>query len=273
MLEHQWVLPRAVPFSILENEHKFEAITLYNVLYSAKDYDTFYKAAVYLRDRVNENLFAYVLSVAIVSRPDTKGIYVPRLYEIFPSYFNNGEIMTTAQRINTHGFRMIEHYPSTYKWDDNVVIRWNATIWPYYNSQSTPVAYFTHDYSLNTFYYNLHLSQPSWLSSEQLPVNKHRRGEWFWFLHKQLVTRYYMERLSNGLSEIPELGHDIVKEGYNSGLLYHNGVPLPVRPNYFHLDQPQIVNEIQEIYDYERRIRDAIDQGYLVNVSLFFFYC
>ncbi|KAJ8712293.1 hypothetical protein PYW07_005135 [Mythimna separata] len=265
MLEHQWVLPRAVPFSILESEHRFEAITLYNVLYSAKDYDTFYKTAVYLRDRVNENLFVYVLSVVIATRPDTNGIYIPRLYEVAPSYFNNGEIMTTAQRINTHGFRMIDHYPSTYKWDENVVIRWNATIWPYYNSQSTPVAYFTHDYTLNTFYYNVHLSQPSWLNSEVLPVNRHRRGEWFWFLHKQIVARYYMERLSNGLGEIPELGHEIVKEGYNSGLLYHNGVPFPVRPNYFHLDQPQFVNEIQEITDYERRVRDAIDQGYLIN--------
>ncbi|KAJ8712292.1 hypothetical protein PYW07_005134 [Mythimna separata] len=265
MLEHQWELPRAVPFSILESEHRFEATTLYNVLYSAKDYDTFYKTAVYLRDRVNENLFVYVLSVVIATRPDTKGIYIPRLYEVFPSYFNNGEIMTTAQRINTHGFRMIDHYHSTYKWDENVVIRWNATIWPYYNSQSTPVAYFTHDYTLNTFYYNVHLSQPGWLNSEVLPVNRQRRGEWFWFFHKQLVARYYMERLSNGLGEIPELGHEIVKEGYNSGLLYHNGVPFPVRPNYFHLNQPQFVNTIQEINDYERRIRDAIDQGYLIN--------
>ncbi|KAJ8715022.1 hypothetical protein PYW08_005003 [Mythimna loreyi] len=265
LLDHQWVLPRAVPFSMLESAHRFEAITLYNVLYSAKDYDTFYKTAVYLRDLVNENLFVYVLSVVTVTRPDTKGIYIPRLYEVFPSYFNNGEIMTTAQRINTHGFRMIEHYPSTYKWDENVVIRWNATIWPYYNSQSTPVAYFTHDYGLNTFYYNVHLSQSSWLNSEVLPINRHRRGEWFWFFHKQIVARYYMERLSNGLGEIPELGHEIVKEGYNSGLLYHNGVPFPVRPNYFHLDQPHFVNEIEEIYDYERRIRDAIDQGYLID--------
>nr|AAT76805.1 hexamerine [Helicoverpa armigera] len=265
MLEHQWILPRAVPFSLLQAEHRFGAVTLYNVLISAKDYDTFYKTAVYVRDLVNENLFAYVLSIAILNRPDTQGIYIPRLPEVFPSYFYNGEIMTTAQRINTHGQNMVEHYPSTYKWDNNVVIRWNATIWPYLRSETMPLAYFTHDFSLNTFYYNLHLAQPSWLHSEVLPVNKHRRGEWFWFLHKQILTRYYMERLSNGLGEIPELGHEIVQYGYASGLLYHNGVPFPARPNYFNLDQPQLVNEIQEILDYERRIRDAIDQGYVVN--------
>ncbi|KAF9789112.1 hypothetical protein SFRURICE_005714 [Spodoptera frugiperda] len=265
MLEHKWVLPRAVPFSVLESEHKFEAVTLYNVLYSAKDYDTFYKAAVYFRERVNENLFAYVLGVVIVNRPDTKGIYIPRLHEVFPSFYNNGEILTTAQRINTHGHRLVESYPSTYKWDNNVVIRWNDTIWPYSNNHITPVVYFTNDIGLNTFYYNYHLAQPSWLHSEVLPLNKERRGEWFWFVHSQIVARYYMERLSNGLGEIPELGHEIVKEGHNPGLLYHNGIAFPVRPDYYHLDRPVLVQALQKIDDYERRVRDAIEQGYVLN--------
>ncbi|KAF9416840.1 hypothetical protein HW555_005970 [Spodoptera exigua] len=262
---HKWVLPRAVPFSLLESAHKFEAVTLYNVLYSAKDYDSFYKTAVYLRERVNEHLFAYVLGVAIVNRPDTQGIYIPRLHEVFPSYYNNGEILTTAQRINTHGHRLVESYPSTYKWDHNVVIRWNATIWPYSNDHSTPVAYFTNDFGLNTYYYNYHLAQPSWLHGEVLPLHKGRRGEWFWFVHKQIVARYYMERLSNGLGEVPELGHNIVKEGYNPGLLYHNGIAFPVRPDYYHLDRPVLVHALQKIDDYERRVRDAIEQGYVLN--------
>ncbi|XP_022823141.1 acidic juvenile hormone-suppressible protein 1-like [Spodoptera litura] len=265
MLEHKWVLPRAVPFSVLESAHKFEAVTLYNILYSAKDYDSFYKAAVYLRERVNENLFAYVLGVVILNRPDTQGIYIPRLHEVFPSYYYNGEILTTAQRINTHGHRLIESYPSTYKWDNNVVIRWNDTIWPYSNSYVSPVGYFTNDIGLNTYYYNYHLAQPSWLHSEVLPLNKVRRGEWLWFVHQQMLARYYMERLSNGLGEIPELGHEIVKEGYNPGLLYHNGIAFPVRPDYYHLDQPLLVHALQKIDDYERRVRDAIEQGYVLN--------
>nr|P22327.1 RecName: Full=Acidic juvenile hormone-suppressible protein 1; Short=AJHSP1; Flags: Precursor [Trichoplusia ni] len=264
MLENQCCVPRAVPFSILEDEHKFEVVTLFNVLHSAKDYDTFYKTAVYVRDRVNPDLFSYVLSAVIVNRPDTKGIYIPRVFEIFPSYFNNGEIMTTAARINTHGDRLVDFYPSTYKWDKNVVIRWN----PHLALLQQP----EHTYSLlhsrlqpQLILLQRSLSLPGWLQTEALPVNQHRRGEWFWFLHKQLIARYYMERLSNGLGEIPELGHETVKDGTTRSFGTTMEFSSPVRPNNFNLDQPEFVNEVEQIYDYERRVRDAIDQGYVLN--------
>ncbi|XP_047992356.1 acidic juvenile hormone-suppressible protein 1-like [Leguminivora glycinivorella] len=259
------LLPRSVPFSMLDEHHQFEAETLFHVLFSAKHYDTFYKTAVYLRDRVNENLYVYVLTTAILHRHDTQGFVVPALYEIFPSYFFNGEVMTTAQRINTHGMHMIEHYPTTYIWNDNVVIRWNETVWPYFSVDS-PVFYWTHDYALNTWYYNSQVAYPKWLGSETCPLVKDNRGEFFWYWHKQLLARYYMERLSNGLGEIPDLElHGIVEEGYTPGLLYHNGIPFPVRPNHFHLHQEHFIHETKAIYDMERRIRDAIDAGYYIN--------
>lgn len=266
MIENKWLLPRGLPFSILEPGHAFQASVFFNLLYSAKSWDTFYKTAVYLRYHVNEYIFVYATSIAILHRPDTQGIILPPLYEIFPSFFNNGEIMTTAQRITTHGMRWMEHYPSTYVWDNNVVVRWNSSVWPYY-SKEMPVAYFTHDYGLSNFYYNINLMYPSWLGNEAIPLVKDRRGEWFWFLHKQILARYYMERLSNGLGEIPVLGTDVVEQGYLSGLLWHSGIPYPVRPNYFYLQQPEFVEEINEIVDYEHRIRDAIDLGYYVSVS------
>lgn len=260
------LLPRAVPFTILDGHQRFEAMTLFNVLFSAKDYSTFYKTAVYFREYVNEGIFVYVLSAAILHRQDTQGIVVPPIYEIFPSYFLNGEIINTAQRINTHGKQWVEHYPSTLVLNDNVVIRWNETVWPYVNPDNV-ISYFTQDHELNTYYYNYHLAYPFWLGGEVLPLVKDRRGEWWWFMHKQILTRYYMERLSNGLGEIPELGLDVVQEGYMSGLTYHNGIPYPVRPNYYQLEQPQLIDELTMILDYERRVRDAIQSGYILNVS------
>ncbi|CAK1586888.1 unnamed protein product [Parnassius mnemosyne] len=263
LIEKDLLLPRSVPFSVLEYSHRFEAKVLYDVFYSAKDFSTLYKTAVYLRNKVNEGLFVYVLSVVLLHRPDTQGIVIPPIFEVFPSYFHNAEIMTTAQRINTHGKRMIEHYPSTYVWDDNVVIRWNSTTWPYfYNDVLT---YFTHDVTLNAIYYNFHLMYPSWLGNEATPLVKDRRGEYFWFYHKQMLARYYMERLSNGLGEIPELGLDVVQQGYVPDISYFNGIQFPVRPNHFSLDQPQFVDAITKITDYEHRVREAIDQGYVLN--------
>lgn len=260
------LVPRGVPFTVLLPQHRFEVEILFNILYSAKDYSTFYKTAVYFREHINEGIYVYVLSTAILHHKDTQGVVVPPIYEIFPSYFHNGEIMNTAQRINTHGKKWVEYYPTTLVWNDNVVIRWNETMWPYFN-QDNALAYFTNDHELNTYYYNYHLAYPFWLGGEICPLAKDKRGEWWWFMHKQLVTRYYMERLSNGLGEIPELGVNVVQEGYMSGLTYHNGIPYPVRPNHYHLDQPLLVDELTRISDYERRIRDAIDSGYVLDVS------
>ncbi|CAG9788680.1 unnamed protein product [Diatraea saccharalis] len=264
LINDEWVLPQGVPFTVLQPDQRWQAIALFNLLYSAKTVDTFYKTAVYLRAHVNEYMFIYVVSVAILHRPDTQGFIVPPLYEIFPSYFNNIAIMTTAQRINTHHQNFIEHYPNTYVRDNAVVIRRNATLWGYDTTKNMLVAYFTHDYSLNNFYNNMHLLYPSWLGGSTVPLVKDRRGEWFLFIHKQILARYYMERLSNGLGEIPVLGTSVVKEGYPCGLQYYSGIPFASRPNYYYLEQPDFVDDITYILEYESRIQEAIDQGYIL---------
>lgn len=259
------LIPRGVPFTFLEGSHKFEAVTLFHVLFSAKDYQTFYKTAVWARQHVNEFLFVHVLTVVVLNRHDTQGIVIPPLYEIFPSFFNNAEIMTTAQRINTHGHRWVEHYPHTLVHNKDVVIQANYTFWPYYTSQQVLVDYFTHDHGLNTWYYNQFLMYPSWLGGKTVHLVNDRRGEWFWFMHKQLMTRYYMERLSNGLPEITELSwNSPVVEGVTSGLVYPNGIPFPVRQNYFDIEEhPEYTELLTKIQDYEHRIRDVIDKGYV----------
>lgn len=222
-----------------------------------------------MRQHVNEYLFVYILSVAIVHRPDTQGVVIPPLYEVFPEFFTNAEVLATAQRVNSHDQKWIKHYPSTYLWQDNVVIRENITFWSYYTSEESRVNYYIHDQALNAMYYNWELTYPSWLGGEVTPLVKDRRGELFWFWHKQLLARYYLERLSNGLGEIPELSWDVpIEAGFWSGLSYWNGIPTPVRPNNWLLNQPEFVEELTRLKDFERRLRDAIDQGYVINVSI-----
>ncbi|XP_072944987.1 acidic juvenile hormone-suppressible protein 1-like [Epargyreus clarus] len=260
------ILPRGVPFAVYQPQQQFEAVTLFNLLYSITEYDKLYKTVVYLRDRINEGLFVYVLGVVTLNHPLTQGIVLPPIYEVFPSFFHTGEVMTAAQRFSAHGPRMLENYPNTYLWEDNFVIKWNETTWPYYYKNFL-ISYFTNDYQLNTAYYNHHVSNPFWLSSTSGPLSKYRRGEYFWYLHKQIMTRYYMERLSNGLGEIPDLDYNTVEQGYTSGLLYHNGIPFPSRPNHFSVDQPMFVDYMNRIKDVESRIRAAIDLGYVLGTN------
>lgn len=85
-----------------------------------------------------------------------------------------------------------------------------------------------------------------------------------------------MERLSNNYGSIPLFEwKEPLKTGYTPFLRHHTGIELPTRPAYASLasnphNQPLTTTwednlfDIMEIEDYERRIRDAIDMGYII---------
>lgn len=54
--------------------------------------DDLLAVAVYARDRVNPLLFNYALSVAILHRPDTKGLSLPLMIETFPEKFIDSRV-------------------------------------------------------------------------------------------------------------------------------------------------------------------------------------
>lgn len=72
-----------------------------------------------------------------------------------------------------------------------------------------------------------------------------------------------MHRLSNGLGEISEITDVIEKEFTATEFLQ------TFRPDNFRLDQPQLADVLEEVKEYERRIVDAIDTGFFINVSIY----
>ncbi|KAJ8957385.1 hypothetical protein NQ318_004865 [Aromia moschata] len=80
-------LPKGHIFSIMYSEHLHEAIVLFKLFYYATTYETFYNTAVWARYHLNEGLFLYAYSVAVIHRPDMKGAVLPPIYEIYPHYF------------------------------------------------------------------------------------------------------------------------------------------------------------------------------------------
>lgn len=106
----------------------------------------------------------------------------------------------------------------------------------------------------------------AWLGGDEFGLNKDRRGEFYLYEIRQLLSRYYLERLSNGLGEIPEINfnHEI-ETGYYPSLTFFNGVNFPTRTNYYmmylnHDNQ----RYLDHLYGLERRIFDAIDSGYFL---------
>lgn len=94
---HDDMLPKEAIFSILSPAHRKIAIELFEMMYYAKDFDTFYKISAWARCHVNGEMFTYALYVAVIHRPDTVGIILPPIYEVNPYYFFNTEVMTKAK--------------------------------------------------------------------------------------------------------------------------------------------------------------------------------
>ncbi|MGD7402500.1 hypothetical protein ACQCQP_26655, partial [Ralstonia pseudosolanacearum] len=80
-------------FSVMDYEHRDEVVALFHVFYYAKDWETFYKTMVWARFHVNEGMFIYALTVAVLHRADMVGIVLPAPYEIYPYYFFNSEVI------------------------------------------------------------------------------------------------------------------------------------------------------------------------------------
>lgn len=94
---HMGMLPRDEIFSVFYHQHLKQAICLFKLFYYAKDSETFYRTACWARYHLNQGMFLYSFSVALIHRPDTYNMVLPPIYEIYPFYFFNTEVIKKAQ--------------------------------------------------------------------------------------------------------------------------------------------------------------------------------
>lgn len=271
------MLPKGEIFSVMYQEHLEQAIALFKLFYHAKDYQTFYKTAVWARQHVNEGMFIYSFSVAVVHRPDTYGIVLPPIYEIYPHYFYNSEVIHKAQVYKqTHNH---QHHPEKDgDYDYTIFANYSGHYLNLHPEQS--MSYYLEDVGINAFYHHFNLYYPFWMSGEEYGLKHDNRGEQFYYVHQQILARYYLERLSNGFGEIPVFNWEVpVETPYYCSLEYPNGLEFPSRPKFAKLYE-YFYNYGQSwttrseygyspilVKDSERRINDAIDSGVAFTVS------
>jgi hypothetical protein len=248
-------------FNIYEETHREQAIALFHILYFAKDFDAFFRTAAWARYYLNEGMFVYATSVAVLHRDDFQGYVLPPLYEIYPFYFVSSEVVNKAHQYKMQGYYGMKKVEDVY----TVVIPHNYTGYTVYTNPEQKLSYFTEDIGLNSYYYYFHADYPFWLGGEEYGLSKDRRGELYLFEHQQLLARYYLERLSNDLGEIPEFNWEHpIKTGYYPQLTYYNGHAFPGREDHHLFNKEDHYYDIEMIEEYEHRIRDAIDLGYVV---------
>lgn len=90
--------------------------------------------------------------------------------------------------------------------------------------------YFMEDVGLNAYYYYFRMAFPFWMDTKDYNLPKNFRGDFYYFFHKQLMARYYLERFSNGFGEIEDFTWDRMHlPGYYSDISFSNGVAMPKR--------------------------------------------
>lgn len=93
------MLPRGQVFSAMNQEVRNQTVVLFRVLYSAKDFDTFYNTAVWARFHTNELMYVYTLSLSVLHRPDTRNVKLPPMQEVVPHFFFNEDVMQKAYNV------------------------------------------------------------------------------------------------------------------------------------------------------------------------------
>nr|CAR94712.1 hemocyanin subunit 2 precursor [Xibalbanus tulumensis] len=249
-ITHGTTLPRGEIFNLFNTEHRTSMIHVFEVLFFAKDFDTFFKTAVYARDRVNEFLFYYAFSVAAVRRSDCEGLQLPPPYEIFPHFFVTSDVIRSAYKAK------MMHTPTI------IDMHWTGSI----HNPEQRVAYYGEDVGLNSHHSHWHKDFPFWWKPEY-GIELDRKGELFFYNHHQMTSRFDLERLSNDLTiSKPLAWYRPVVEGFSPDAIYKHGFQFPMRPDNtkFHDLSTVTVNHMRA---YESRIHESIDFGHVYSTN------
>lgn len=97
------MLPRGEICSAYYPKLMKETEALFRLFYHAKDFDTFYKTALWARIYINQMQFGEALFMAVILREDTKFIQLPPPYELYPYTFFNSEVLEKAHHAKLYG--------------------------------------------------------------------------------------------------------------------------------------------------------------------------
>ncbi|CAB3245542.1 unnamed protein product [Arctia plantaginis] len=197
-------LPYNGQFSLFIPKHRQMAGRLIDIFMGMRDVEDLTSICSFCQLRINPYMFNYCLSVAILHRPDTKGVDIPTFAQTFPDKFVDPKVFRKAREVTNvvpNGSRM------------PIPINVNYTASDLEPEQR--VAYFREDIGVNLHHWHWHLVYPGEAADPAI-VNKDRRGELFYYMHQQIICRFNAERYCNGLSRVRRYNdfRQPIEEGY-----------------------------------------------------------
>ncbi|XP_072932421.1 basic juvenile hormone-suppressible protein 1-like [Epargyreus clarus] len=259
------LLPRGEVFVHTNDLHLEQAISVFRILYFAKDFDTFIRTACWLRERINGGMFVYAFTCAVFHRVDCRGVTIPAPYEIYPYFFVDSHIINKAFMLKMTKAAMdpvIFDYYGIKVTDKNlVVIDWRKGVRNVL-TEDDRLNYFTEDIDLNTYMYYLHMNYPYWMTDDVYGLNKERRGEIMMYGYQQLLARFRLERLTHSMCDVKMImWNDPLTVGYWPKIRFHNGYEMPVRQNNVNFMNIVNVKDKMLVDDIEQIIRQGILTG------------
>nr|AII22868.1 prophenoloxidase [Antheraea pernyi] len=242
-------------FSLFVPGHRTMAAKLIDIFVGMRDLEDLFSICAYCQLRINPYMFNYCLSVAILHRPDTKGLNIPTFVETFPDKFVDPKALRRAREISsveTPGDRMPVLIPVNYTANGN--------------EPEQRVAYFREDIGINLHHWHWHLVYP-FDSANRNIVNKDRRGELFYYMHQQIICRHTAERFCNGLGRVKRF-QDFkapIDEGYfpkmNSFVASRTWPPRFANTVIRDIDRPvdEIKSEVNDMENWRQRFLQAIE--------------
>lgn len=257
-------LPKHKTFSVFYDRMRDEAIALFNLFNYAENFEIFYKTAAYARVHFNDGQFLYAYYAAVFQREDTNGLVLPAPYEMYPQYFVNTDAFLKAYRVkmqqgivNPAGALEsgIVHE------NDYYVFYANYSTSYFTGNEEQKLAYFTEDIGMNSYYNTFQTIFPFWLKGGKYEAIKEFRGEAHYYTYQQLIARYYLERLSNGMGEIPEFSwNKPIETGYTC--LLSTYYPFVQRNDHYQINKEENSDYIQFLNNYEQSFLHYLEQGH-----------
>ncbi|KAJ8019067.1 Hemocyanin AA6 chain [Holothuria leucospilota] len=257
-------LARGEHFSVFKREHAKEAASVYNYLISLDSYDDFKAKVVKFRPLLNEGIYMYAISMALLHRADTVGILLPPSWQINPkSYFTSETILHAKREAHCRQDVTVGSKPVPFFSTGTV------------RDAEFKLAWWREDVMLNGHHYHWHEVYPyEGTEKGNKTETKDRQGELFYYMHQQMIARYDAERLGVGLMRVePYVNWSRpIQEGYNPHLTdYYGSKRFSARPaNMFLADswqdpqKPVLVSELMYHYN---RLLDAVNTGHFKKVD------
>ncbi|XP_058830441.1 hexamerin-1.1-like [Topomyia yanbarensis] len=269
MFKKDLFLDKGDVFTVYNKYMLKQTYMLFSFLYNSRDWDTYYKNVIWAREHFNEGMFIYAVTLTVLHRIDLQGIVLPAVYEIYPYYFFNTDLIksVTYRKLFDPKFGfygngkynvVYSNFTMTYPLEG---YDWNKEEYRHFYDYKD-LDYYHEDVGLNSFYYYFKMDYPFFLNYDKFDFKKERSGELYLYMHHQLLARYNLERFSYHKYSIMGLSWRFpLKIGYFSLLSYANGIPFKGR-DYNYVIRDVDYYKVDWIKDWEMRLRKMIDDGY-----------